>query len=1513
MKILKRVWAFSLVIALVVSGLTVDVCSVKANDTAKTKISIESLYAKPGTNIVMKVSIKDNPGILGAVLNVTFDDDKMTLTKVENGEAFSPLAFTAPGKYTANSTFSWDGQDISEDDITDGDILKLTFKISDDAVIGDNYNVKITYNSADIVDSELNTVKLNVENGLVSVLNYIPGDLNDDAKINSVDVISLRRHIVGNFDQNIIEDAGDVNSDGRWNSTDVIMVRRFIAGGYNIKLKPAGSLHEHNMTKVEQVDATCTEDGNITYWYCSGCGKYYNASSDGEELSYEDTIIHAKGHTVVIDKAVPATTTHTGLTEGSHCSKCDTVIKKQVVTPIIDGYSVTYNIANGDKYLAQQNIVNPEDNPKQYSKEHDTIVLKGLDAPEGYKFLGWYDGAGSNATQVKTISKDTMGNIELYAHWEENVYDVTYKLYQTPLAPISDEKYLHYTVSKGLGDLPNPTLYNYIFLGWYDNDGNEVKKIPVGTTGHIELNAYWTSKRNLTKKVDKLEDPIIVENKDDGVIYFTYEIGSIENVPLSDAIWTIQSVAGLAQQTSKTVTTSISDEQANNIMNSISKATVDSKTWTLSSDWNDSTTVNESWAETNGMTQEEAITKATTSSNTFSLTSSNGGSRTDTKNDGTTTLKYNSKNKTTESGEDKVKETGSHFDVGINAKYTNEKSASVGAKIPLEGVDLSLGAEASSKFEIGGNVDYGNYDKNTTTEYGKKTTNKHTGSDTTKIDTHVGTDVSTWNNSSTSSSTQTDSVSKSVSNILSKVISNEKSYGKSYSYGGSNSESLGQSSTASESTNTSSTLSYSKSETTTTTTTYSTDGKSEGCYRLVIAGTVHVFAVVGYDVATKSYFTYTYNVMDDKTYEFLDYSPNLQFNDCENGAIPFEVPIYVNEYVNSRIVKTNGLVFRTNSEKGTAKVVRYEGEDEDVIVPCYVSAGKKSYKVTEIEPSCFAGKNIRAVVLSDYIEEIPDSAFENCNDLEAISGYFTKIGKNAFNGCTKLENFNVSSNVTVVGYNALKDVPSIKVSVLNSASAMKIANETCENADQQTLETKAKEITKEWINDMLQTGAKKIALDLSTAIDGTNISMDVPELEYFEVNGGEKTYKNLQLKSKAAETVIKEISIIECKSTPLFISSEKLTLEEVSVVNDGFALLLANKGVDVTLIRDNKLISNNEKAIVSMNPTFNSELVDSTLGVLEVSGNIYNAGSIAGQSNVDLVKGEIIPITEVEFEKYIKGVFKLTFDANGGTLDKDSKTIYYGEEVGEMPEPTRENCSFQGWYTNDGIQLTSDTIYNFENDITVKAHWKSDWVLESELPEDGQIVDNKWSYDLTTKTTASTSKLEGYTKYDETWVWGAYGNWSSWQDGYVGKSDSRDVQTQSVIASTNYKTVYHYHRWAAQYLGGTSGYGGASGNMTNYYTYDTDSPLQYWQTVGGYNAYKYYYNGGANWFSVYGSNPYTTQEVASYNYKTQYRYRDRSKVYTYYFMKVEQKESDTEISESDSISNVLKWVKYIIE
>lgn len=66
---------------------------------------------------------------------------------------------------------------------------------------------------------------------------------------------------------------------------------------------------------------TCTEDGEETR-ICSDCG------------NIETKVIPANGHTIVIDKAIAATCTSTGKTEGSHCSVCGTVIEAQQIIPL---------------------------------------------------------------------------------------------------------------------------------------------------------------------------------------------------------------------------------------------------------------------------------------------------------------------------------------------------------------------------------------------------------------------------------------------------------------------------------------------------------------------------------------------------------------------------------------------------------------------------------------------------------------------------------------------------------------------------------------------------------------------------------------------------------------------------------------------------------------------------------------------------------------------------------------------------------------------------------------------------------------------------------------------------------------------------------------------------------------------------------------------------------------------------------------------------------------------------
>ena len=55
-------------------------------------------------------------------------------------------------------------------------------------------------------------------------------------------------------------------------------------------------VHGHTLTETAAKDATCDEDGNIAYWYCAGCGKYFSDAAATKEISQADTVIPALGH-----------------------------------------------------------------------------------------------------------------------------------------------------------------------------------------------------------------------------------------------------------------------------------------------------------------------------------------------------------------------------------------------------------------------------------------------------------------------------------------------------------------------------------------------------------------------------------------------------------------------------------------------------------------------------------------------------------------------------------------------------------------------------------------------------------------------------------------------------------------------------------------------------------------------------------------------------------------------------------------------------------------------------------------------------------------------------------------------------------------------------------------------------------------------------------------------------------------------------------------------------------------
>lgn len=1336
MKIAKKIIVSVLAAAMIVTGCPSHY--VKA-DTAKKQVtlSVQSQTAKPGATVDVTVDVKDNPGILGAAVSLKYDEG-LTLTDATAGDAFSSLVLTKPGKIQSPCKFVWDGQEITADDIKDGTILKLSFKVSDTAKSGESYKISVSCDAGDMVDADLNAVDVKTEDGEIGISAFTPGDLNEDNKINSTDVIMMRRQIAGGYEQTINEKACDVNEDGRINSADVILVRRYIAGGYGVNLGTTTEKHTHTMKAVEAKEATCTEKGNQAYYHCTSCGKYYSDEKGLNNIKLEDTVIPAKGHVSVVDAAVAATTENTGLTEGSHCGECGAVLVKQEVVPKLENSenSITYHLYEDDAYLQKQEIENT--NPNTYSSETG-LTLKNISF-EGYIFEGWYDGEGSNAKQVKQIAAGEKGNVDLYAHWTAREYTITF---DSPLAKVDSIKY---KVNEG-ATLTNPEWFGYTFMGWTDEKDNLVDKIPLGKTGNITLHANWTSKRNQTRPVKQLGEPIIYENDKDGQYLFAYEIGQMENVPL----YTIKDFGNTSGLTiSETITSSgtINESTSNSIVNSLAHSTTETTSWTLSKDWNDSLTLVKTHTDESGKVVEDSSSKVSENS----------------------VVTVKGKEKTTNKNDSTVDKTGI--------------SASIGTSIGTE----ALGTEAKIDASLTANQD-------NTTEKSKS---------------------KTWNNSSSKQKSNSSSESSTNSTALSSKVSDTYGYNKSHSEGGSETTASSSSNTSSSSQEYATALTYSTQKTETTSKTYSNAEAPEGYYRMVCAGTIHVFAVVGYDIASSSYYVYTYGVQDDDTYDFIDYSKQTHsFDDYENGILPFEVPFEVNQYIDNALLRSKGLVY--DSETGT--VVDYTGEGTDVYIPDYISTengdGTTSVvKIVGIEKDAFAGNDkLKSIKLSKHITEIPDQAFEGCSSLTSVKAEgLQTIGDKAFSGCSSLDDFTVTTNIKKLGKNAFTGAGKVTVNAKNSDIA----------------------------NAAITSGATKLIVNLADMEDTlANKTYDITKsTDYFELNGGNKAYKGLKISSDAKETTLNGFVFEDNKSAPIVCSSEKLNLARISAKTNGFAMILSADKTDISLYGTIKLESTSSNVVLSKDVSL-TRLNANIVGKLVLTGDYMIYGKVEGDSLLNFTSGKLVTINEDSYNK-----------------------LKYGS---------------------------------------------MDWVLESEVPDNATIVGEKWTYDYTTKITSSNSSVAGYTLYDSSWVWGPYGGWSGWSDGNISGSDSRKVETQSV--PNGYATQYNYIRYLSA-DGRTSGpcsgvWGGKS--CTNYQERGWGAQLacvgnQYSKQIGGY-------------FNLYGSAPCwygeSTRQVVS-SYKTQYRYADRSKVYTYYLKKVESKESTTKVEASDSISNVKRWVQYVV-
>ena len=213
----KRIYALILAVSFVFCCMALPISAERVPT-----LTIESKKVKIGGEVEVSLSIDGNPGIAGIAAELKYDKTAMTFVSMNANADFGG---TFVGDASRGSGFSW----VSAADIkTDGVFATFKFRINDDAAPG-KYGIELEIGDGNTSNSAGDDVKFSVVNGSISVIKFIPGDINDDEKVNVKDLVAFAQYLA-KWDVKVNELALDVNCDGKVNVKDIVRLAQYLAG-----------------------------------------------------------------------------------------------------------------------------------------------------------------------------------------------------------------------------------------------------------------------------------------------------------------------------------------------------------------------------------------------------------------------------------------------------------------------------------------------------------------------------------------------------------------------------------------------------------------------------------------------------------------------------------------------------------------------------------------------------------------------------------------------------------------------------------------------------------------------------------------------------------------------------------------------------------------------------------------------------------------------------------------------------------------------------------------------------------------------------------------------------------------------------------------------------------------------------------------------------------------------------------------------------------------------------------
>ncbi len=216
------------------------------NENLPTIMVSDGYVVSGGDEVTVYVQLLNNPGISAANFGIRYSEG-LELIEIQDGNLIkgSLLKDGLPVSYGYN--FVWAPETSFEIPYfyNNGNLLKLTFKVSEYADLDDVYDVSLVYAIGNGADGGFGTKDgkkyFVTKAGKIKFVDHLPGDVNYDGVVDLMDALEIGKFIVGKTD-NIDEKYANVDlscyNDGRSNVDimDMVAILQYITGGYGTNL-----------------------------------------------------------------------------------------------------------------------------------------------------------------------------------------------------------------------------------------------------------------------------------------------------------------------------------------------------------------------------------------------------------------------------------------------------------------------------------------------------------------------------------------------------------------------------------------------------------------------------------------------------------------------------------------------------------------------------------------------------------------------------------------------------------------------------------------------------------------------------------------------------------------------------------------------------------------------------------------------------------------------------------------------------------------------------------------------------------------------------------------------------------------------------------------------------------------------------------------------------------------------------------------------------------------------------